>query len=292
VRLVRHIEHLDNDADEFILYHVTDTHLGAADTDEDAVRATVELINKDPKARWTFGGDLGDLIGPHDRRWHPHQLPDRYREAMFEPGGLVEETIQHGIEVFEPIKDKCLAWIGGNHERSARKYMGDREIGLEVCRELGMPRKYLGYGGFIRWDWKFPSGTQSLVIDMHHGWQGGRRPGAKVNQAELEFSYSDADIILRGHSHDRGAQVFESVRAGVTNLIPWQRAYLNGGTYKLGMFDSTGKERVDDTWEETRGFRRKWGTLIGPPVLVIRGERNKTSGGRKPNAPFTFEVRL
>jgi hypothetical protein len=291
MRMITHKEPIKSStSDQFTLYHITDTHLGAADTNEDQLRDLVAIIDKDPKARWTFGGDLGDLIGPHDRRWHPHQLPDRYRDAMFEAGGLVEETIQHGIEVFAPIRDKMLAWIGGNHERSARKYMGDREIGLEVCRELGFPSRYLGYGGFIRWEWKFEGGSLATVIDMHHGWQGGRKSGSKINQAELEFSFSNSDIILRGHSHDRQAHVFESVKAHRSGLVPWQRVYVNGGTYKTGLIDSTGRSGVDDTWEETRGFRRKWGTLLGPPPVVVTGKRHKNRGDNFPN--FTYEVHI
>lgn len=299
MRLVTHTERLSNAyAEQFTLWHITDTHLGAADTDEESLLELVKQIDKDPKARWTFGGDLGDLIGTGDRRWHPHQLPERYRDAMFEPGGMVEETIQHGLEIFDPIRDKMLAWIGGNHERSARKYMGDREIGLEVCRELGFPSRYLGYGGFIRWEWKMNGKSISTIIDMHHGWQGGRKPGSKMNQAELEFSFSNADIILRGHSHDRQAAVFESVIAKREGLFPWQRVYVNGGTFKLGTVDSTGKasdKGVYDTWEETRGFRRKWGTLVGPPPIVVRGKpqqsgRNKSSGRRE--ATFTYKVHI
>jgi predicted phosphodiesterase len=294
VRLIVHKDTIGaSQSGERVLYHITDTHLGAVDTDEDTLRALVKQIDKDPLARWTFGGDLGDLIGPHDRRWHPHQLPERYRDAMFEPGGLVEETIQHGLEIFDPIRDKMLGWIGGNHERSARKYMGDREIGLEVCRELGFPSRYLGYGGFIRWEWGFDGSKSSVVIDMHHGWQGGRKSGAKINQAELDFSMSNADIVLRGHSHDRQAHVFESVRVYNKSLIPWPRVYVNGGTFKTGNINSTGKASdrgVDDTWEETRGFRRKWGTLIGPPPIVIKAKRRSHKGDEHP--PFTYEVRI
>jgi hypothetical protein len=142
-------------------------------------------------------------------------------------------------------------------------------------------------------EWGFDGSKSSVVIDMHHGWQGGRKSGAKINQAELDFSMSNADIVLRGHSHDRQAHVFESVRVQNKSLIPWPRVYVNGGTFKTGNINSTGKASdrgVDDTWEETRGFRRKWGTLIGPPPIVVKAKRRTHKGDEHP--PFTYEVRI
>jgi hypothetical protein len=83
------------------------------------------------------------------------------------------------------------------------------------------------------------------------------------------------------------------VQAKREGLFPWQRVYVNGGTFKLGNIDSTGKgnNRVDDTWEETKLFRRKWGTLVGPPPIVVRGVTQQAkSPVRKPT--FTYEVRI
>ncbi len=283
MRVTRVIEKF-NSGDTFNYWPISDTHIGAADCDEEILREHIAEIAADPMARWTFGGDIGDLIDHRDRRMHPGMWPQRYQDAMFAEGGIPQETIEHAIELFEPIKKKCWAWLSGNHERTIRqKY--DREIGSEISGRLGVA--YLGYGGFVKVTWKRVSGKAAggecnTVIDIHHGWQGGRRDGAKLNQLELTLSESDADMVMRGHSHTKLAPPpIDAFKVVGDNVRDWPRVVAHTGTYKLGRVEHERGE-VHDTWEHTRGFRHKMSSKLGPPVIQISPQqhaqtRNRTS---------------
>lgn len=299
MRLLRVREDFGKNSPSVNLYPIGDTHLGAIDTDEATLRADIKKIADDPHARIVFMGDCGDCITHRDPRFAAGMWAQRYIEAMHHEGGVITETVEHVAELFDPVRDKIWAWLSGNHERTIRKHT-DREIGNEICTLLGIQSKYLGYGGFIRVEWHRDStnaGPQAVtVIDAMHGWQGGRRSGAKLNQMEVELSYTDADMILRGHSHDRVAQVVQSLRVGRNGVQDWPRVIAHTGTYKQGWID-TGNDETHDTWEETKGFRKRGSATTGPPVITIiptlsLDRPSRVRDGGTLNASVNYEVRI
>ena len=261
--------------DTFELWGLGDFHAGAPDFAEAALRRDIKAIADNPFARVVLMGDYGDLIDPRrDRRADSLPIPERYRDAMFAEGGIPSETVAHVCEIVEPIRDRVLGILEGNHETAIRKHM-DRSIASEIAKELDLSSRLLGYGGFIHWGFKRRSSpanaSTSLTIHAHHGYQAGRRSGAKLNEAQLEKSrFPTADIIMRGHAHERIGHVFDAVEPGRHHVRdrPW--AYVCTGTYKLGRVDTTINEPHHDTWEATRGFHPKARSRLGPPVILAR----------------------
>lgn len=286
--------------DTIRVWPISDTHLGAIDVDEDLLREHIEQIRLDPKARVIFLGDVGDLIDFRDKRFQAGMWPERYVDAVHAEGGIPTETVAHAIELFQPIRNKIWCWLSGNHEYTIRsKY--DREIGSEIAGALGC--EYLGYGGFLRVEFRRESskaqGPEHVVVfDLHHGWQGGRRSGAKVNQLELHLGESDADVVLRGHSHDRLAHIFPSLRITPNNVTDWERVVAHCGSYKLGRVDTKRGEETHDTWEARKGFRRKTSATMGPPIIEMTLRQSKTSRPAKgdiaerPRSGVAFKVTL
>ena len=255
----------------------------------------VEQIKQDKNARVIFLGDVGDLIDWRDKRFQVGMWPQRYVDAMHSEGGIPSETVAHALEIFSPIRKQIWCWLSGNHEHTIRsKY--DREIGSEIAAQLGV--EYLGYGGFLRVQWKNKAskahgGEHITVFDLHHGWQGGRRSGAKVNQLELHLGESDADVVLRGHSHDRLAHIFPSLRITPNAVRDWERVVAHCGSYKLGRVDTKRGEETHDTWEARRGFRRKTQATMGPPVIEMSFNRHtRLAENRANRAPVEYRVSL
>lgn len=213
---------------------------------------------------------------------------------MFAEGGIPSETVAHVAELIEPIKDRVIGMLEGNHETAIRKYM-DRSIASEIAKELGISGKLLGYQGFVQWAFKRrsvgpkTSSSACVIIHAHHGYQGGRRSGALINESQLEKSrYPSADIIMRGHAHQRLGNVFDAVVPGRYHVrdAPW--AYVCTGTYKLGRVDTTINEAHHDTWEATKGFHPKSRGRLGPPVITVTPA---TLNGQNPTAaPFGITV--
>lgn len=279
----------------FRIWPISDTHLGSNDVDEEMLREHVEQINQDPNARVIFLGDVGDLIDWRDKRFQAGMWQERYLDAMHAEGGIPSETVAHALEIFQPIRKKIWCWLSGNHEYTVRsKY--DREIGSEIAGALGV--EYLGYGGFLRVQWKRKSSKANgaehvTVFDLHHGWQGGRTSGAKVNQLEKHLGESDADMVLRGHSHDRLAHIFPSLRIMPTNVREWERVVAHCGTYKLGRVDTQRGQETHDTWEARKGFRRKTSAVIGPPIIeVTLREPEHPHRAKGTTVPSTVQYRV
>lgn len=280
----------------FRVWPITDTHLGANDVDEDVLRDHVDQIKEDKNARVVFLGDVGDLIDWRDRRFQAGMWPQRYQDAMHAEGGIPTETVAHALEIFHPIRKQIWCWLSGNHEYTVRNRF-DREIGSEIASQLGV--EYLGYGGFLRVQWKNAAsgahgGEHITVFDLHHGWQGGRTSGAKINQLEKHLGESDADVVLRGHSHDRVAHIFPSLRVTPRVVRDWERVVAHCGTYKLGRVDTKRGEETHDTWEARKGFRRKTQALVGPPVIEMTFNRQPrpSEGKDRPTGRAGVEYRV
>jgi hypothetical protein len=259
------------------LHHLTDLHCGAPDFAEDELKARISLIAKDPFARWTMGGDAGDLIRHNDRRYQIHELHPRYRMAT----DLRHATQEHLLELLEPIKDKCWAWIDGNHERKLDEINGGH-FGVETCVKLGIERRFLGYDGDLLLQFKVGTrgGVLSQWVHIAHGWQSGRSRGAARNQAEKELGMSGADIFLRGHNHIPDDQTWMTRAIRKTSkgdqkprevLTP--RTWINGGSWRYGRRDlqEVNRDRLSEfegsMWSETKGFRRE---PVGGAVLQLR----------------------
>ena len=272
MRLVTHQEKVQHRG-ILRLHHLTDLHCGRPDFAEDELRERIELIRLDSQSRWTFGGDAGELIRHNDRRYLPSSIAPRYRQAT----DLRAATREHVFELLEPIKGKCWGWCDGNHERHYdREYGG--VFGVEACCDLGIENRYLGYRGFIKVQVETGSRKANLpvLIDIQHGWQQGRLKGAPLVQAERELGTTEADVVLRGHNHQPGGWVFQTLGVsggGKGQIVTRQRSLVNGGSWTHGFLErgAVNKAKLSeievDLWTETKGYRSE---PVGGPVLVLR----------------------
>lgn len=274
MRIVRVEESWPDSSTKLRFHHLTDLHVGAPDFDEEAFLERRALIERDPHARWGMGGDGGDLIRHNDRRYQPTELHPRYRQAS----DIRHASREHLRELFEPIADKCWYWADGNHERKMDEHYGGK-FGVEVCCDLGVEARYVGYRGFVHIGFDIGSSRTSQLIDVQHGWQSGRLKGAFLVQAERELGATDADIVVRGHNHQPAAHTFVTLgitkpgNGGRSYVRQRKRSVLNGGTWRAGYRDdleaihaSRISEVEGDMWGETKGYRVE---PIGGPVLVL-----------------------
>lgn len=254
------------------LHHITDPHLGAPDVDEQALRRRIQDIADDPDARWTFGGDCGDLIKFNDRRYQPTELHHRYRQAT----DIRYATLEHAQELFEPIKAKLWGACEGNHEWKYDEHYGGKFL-VELLCNMGVESRYVGAEGFVSVTLQVTK-TQRVqqLIDLAHGWQAGRSPGSFYGQAEKELSMTEADIVLRGHSHKPNHKIFKTrgTSHDGQHVVHRHRTVLNGGSWRTGYRDNlapVNRDRLSevegDMWAERKLFRDE---LMGGAVILLR----------------------
>jgi hypothetical protein len=112
------------------------------------------------------------------------------------------EQLKHCATIFEPIKDKILAVLPGNHENRVYKSDG-LDITEILCAQLGIPERYSPTTAllFVRFGKGFHNRRQLYTIYCTHGSGGGRREGGKVNKLADLAAIVDADIYIHAHTH-------------------------------------------------------------------------------------------
>jgi hypothetical protein len=195
-------------ASTFTLYPLGDVHIGALNCAEKQFRRVVRMIRDDDNAFWFGGGDVLDSVILQDqKRFDPAVLPswmltgraDKVRDRLAD---MVAAERDRFVSIVEPIKDKCVGLMEGNHEYSIMKHH-NRNLMNELCDALDTVN--LTDCCFVRFKFERekPGFNDSITVRMFatHGCGGGRTPGAEPNNLHRLASDKVCELVLRGHSH-------------------------------------------------------------------------------------------
>lgn len=175
------------------IHPMADLHIGDNNSDYKLIMERINYIKNTPNAYCILGGDLMDTA-------IASSIGDTYG-ANLQP----MEQLKQCVKIFEPIKDKILAVLPGNHENRVYKSDG-LDITAIMCSQLGIPEKYSETTAllFIRFG---RSGSinhhrpQLYTAYVTHGSGGGRREGGKINRLADLAAIVDTDIYIHAHTH-------------------------------------------------------------------------------------------
>lgn len=176
------------------IHPMADLHLGDFMSDYKLIMERIEYIKNTPNAYCILGGDLMDTAVASS-------IGDTYG-ANLQP----MEQLQECVKIFEPIKDKILAVLPGNHENRVYKSDG-LDLTAIMCNQLGIAAKYSSTTAllFIRFGKNGADGhkdrPQLYSLYVTHGSGGGKREGGKVNRLADLASIVDADVYIHAHTH-------------------------------------------------------------------------------------------
>ena len=180
-------------ADTIEIHTMADLHIGDAHCDYKGILERLEYIKATPNAYVVLDGDLMDTA-------IASSVGDTYGASL-----TPMEQLQECVKLFEPIKDKILAVLPGNHEN--RVYRTDGiDITQLMCSQLGLQGKYSSTTAllFVRFGMRTAEhhGRRQLyTIYVTHGAGGGRKEGGKVNRLADLSGIVDADIYIHAHTH-------------------------------------------------------------------------------------------
>jgi hypothetical protein len=205
MRIIDKFIPLTSRSDTVEIYPFGDCHIGSRNCAETPLRRVVKEVENNPLAFWIGGGDLTDCIKPQDvKRFDVKALPN----WLFKPSAedtkealsdILYAERERCVKIFEPIKDKCLGLIEGNHEQSIRHYYND-DYQQHLCDDLGV--KNLTDEALIRLRFKDGGRGQTVIVYIRHGWGGSRKAGGEPNKlADMIAEWEIADICFTGHSH-------------------------------------------------------------------------------------------
>ena len=183
-------------SDVFKVHPIGDIHLGTKHCAEDKIKARVQQIKDDPLALWVGMGDYGEFIaGKNDPRFDIKVIPDWVEKTR-----VKDSQVEYIVKLFEPIKNKCIGLLEGNHEDAYRKH-NDGDPQVDICHQLGVPS--LGYSAFIRLIFRRGGVVgRSFLGVVSHGSGCAITRGAKVTRLERFMDNFNARWYAHGHVHD------------------------------------------------------------------------------------------
>ena len=185
---------LPADLEEIELYPVFDWHIGDSMSDAFLIEDTLKRIKETPNAYCILGGDLMDTA-------IASSIGDTYG-AHLQP----MEQLKLCVKLFEPIKDKILCILPGNHENRVYKSDGI-DMTAMMAAQLGLSDRYSETTAllFIRFghESRRYAENRKMVYTIYatHGSGGGRREGGKINRLADLAQIVDSDVYLCGHTH-------------------------------------------------------------------------------------------
>lgn len=180
------------------LYALGDIHAGTIHCDEDGIGGKVAEIKKDDDALWIGMGDYGEFITPSDKRWDGSQ---KATAEWVEQDNIARTQTDWIVNLFKPIKDKCVGLLYGNHEESMRRFNHDN-VHQNICNDLGVSN--LGFSCFIRMFFKRENSNESHLLTgcFTHGSGASVTEGAKMNRLVRWMHANTAMIYGYAHMHD------------------------------------------------------------------------------------------
>lgn len=175
------------------LHPLADLHLGDSMSDWEHIQAMLKHIKETPNAYCILGGDLMDTA-------IASSVGDTYGANL-----CPMEQLRQCVNLFEPIKDKILCILHGNHENRIYKNDGF-DITALMADQLGLRSRYSPTTAllFIRFGQNTSAHHRRKVaytVYATHGSGGGRKEGGKINRLADLAQIVDADIYICGHTH-------------------------------------------------------------------------------------------
>lgn len=159
-------------------------HVGVEQSDDRFIREHVKRVKSDPNGVAVYMGDAGECTLRGSKG-------DIYKQKL-NPG----EQLEYAAELLDPIKDKLLWGIRGNHGNRVYKETG-LDWDHQLCLLLGIP--YLGQAVLM----KTIVGDRGREYHLyfHHGAGGSTTPAGKVTAALKHANNVIADATFTAHSH-------------------------------------------------------------------------------------------
>ena len=172
---------------------ISDVHLGAREHMEREWKSFCDTVLMQPNVYVTLGGDL---INNATRSSVSNVFDDVLRPR---------EQKKLMAEMLEPIRDRILCAVTGNHERRSGKDADDDPTYDIMCK-LDLEHLYRENIAFLKIRLGDPDGdglkNPTYTLTVTHGAGGGIFTGAAVNRNE-RFGYviDNMDCLIVGHTH-------------------------------------------------------------------------------------------
>jgi len=177
------------------IYPLSDLHIGDPKVDKRLFKEFINHILAEPYRFIIYNGDnMNNAIKSSVSNVYNEEMTPREQKKWLQ-------------RELEPVKDRILVFVEGNHEARTGKDT-DQRIVEDIADHLGKSDLYREDEAYIKliFGKRANSGSQMCyTIYIVHGNGGGKRPGSALNNIELLALGTDADVYIMGHVHKKMA---------------------------------------------------------------------------------------
>ena len=165
------------------IYAIGDTHVGSEQFDEETVLKKINIIKNDPYGVVCICGDLGDygLKNSKTNVYKATMQPDAQQAYIY--------------KLFEPIKDKIVSAVPGNHEERVTKETGLCPL-YDLCILWGHPEIYRENVAILKVIFGKRTGKQQNAFCgiTTHG-------STRARHKKFIAGFDGIDFAISGHTH-------------------------------------------------------------------------------------------
>lgn len=254
------------------LVFLGDIHIGHVNVDYEYLESVIDYIKRTDRC-WFIGmGDYMDSITVNDRRFNWDSIDLSCKTP--------NEQYEKIVELFKPIRRKCIGLLTGNHEYSLWNNQKSGDYVSALCIRLSDDNYVIPYGTydavFLLDFQREQTGSRVVKIYAHHGWTSARTEGGiAVRLRDMQETFPNMDIYAMGHIHRLGMmpliQQLEVARIKGEDVIVSRNLnrVLTGGFLK-------GYEDKKMSYIEQKTYPP---TGLGAPLLKIQPFRCGRGGG-------------
>ena len=248
--------------DVFSLYPIGDIHAGTTFCAEDKIRAKILEIKNNPHALWIGMGDYCEFIPPNDKRFDGMVIAD-----WVDKDDIAESQSKWMLKLLDPIKDKCIGLMMGNHETY---YHSKNNHNIFKRLYDGLDAKNLGFSCFYRLNFSRGGAVTTVTCHFEHGSGGAQTEGGKAMRLYKSMSGFEADIYGVGHLHD--VKILPITYIGLTEHMEIKAKTKVGCL--TGCWYRTYADGENPSYAEQKGYSP---TNLGCPVFEICPDKRTIS---------------
>ncbi len=179
---------------DITIYPISDVHLGSLEHNSKEWTKFTEKIKNEPNSYVILGGDL---INNATR----NSVSNVFDEVL-----RPREQKQLMIKYLQPISDKILCAVSGNHERRSLKDADDDPMYDIMCK-LDLEHLYRQNIAFMKLQFGTPEKIKgrtgvTYTFAVTHGAGGGALTGSAINKNErFAYTIDNLDCLVVGHTH-------------------------------------------------------------------------------------------
>ena len=241
---------------------ISDIHFGALEHMEQEWNKFLYSVVADPNLYLILGGDLinNNTRSSVGSPWDDLIRPREQKRLM--------------VKALEPIKDRILCCVSGNHERRSQKDADDDPT-YDIMSKLDLEDVYRQNAAFMKLQLGQRSndadkGNATYTFAVTHGAGGGIYTGATVNRNERWGNVIDGvDCVVVGHTHKGTVSkpsklVFDPRNDKITikeyvviSCVSWQR-YAEYPLQKMMLPASTGNPQILHLSDKEKHIEVRW----------------------------------